>query len=561
MTTDTHSSIHSRPNSRTSIGAVLLLSPATICCFLTLFVPTIRTLLLSMQNADLFGTSTFVGWENYARLFQDPIFWSAIGFSLTHVVIRVIVVSIVPLLLALALSRFGRTIRLSTRLLFTIPLAAFAPIFAALMWRIWFSNPATQSTGIEMPLVNVDVVRPTLFLIDSLSIFGVVCGVGLIVYSMALRGLGNEAPSAQQVRMPLLITWFVSVVATIALALQEFTLSFVLTRGGPDGATTSLSFLQFELAFIRFAFGEGAVVASLMLAILTMLGIIVGVIIAMTGVQIKMAPPNRSGAATNRGLAGVTLGLLLFLSIGCWFISIFPPIINLLTPSPGQSDAGQVFAAFPVATLLINTIVPTTIGVFVQLAMAYLGALGIGALRPLGKRSEWLLVLFSPWLFVTTIPMSLIAFQDRLNVELLNSMLGLVSPILISIPALFILTLFFKGQHETWQEAQVHGQKTTFTQAIIKPSLPLTVLLGSVGLLVGMQSFYWPLLVSTNPSAMPILVFVVSSAISNPFGWAEIPILLISLGLPFWIFFLIIFSLFQLFYIDRLTFVTNRRTS
>lgn len=561
MTTDTHSSIHSRPNSRTSIGAVLLLSPAAICCFLTLFVPTIRTLLLSVQNAALFSEATFAGLENYARFLQDPVFWSATGFSLTHVIVRIIVVSIVPLLLALTLSHFGRTIRISTRLLFTIPLATFAPVFALLTWRIWFANPATQSAELDRFLVDPNLAGPTLFMVDSLAIFGIACGVGLIVYTMALRGAGNEAPSAQQVRGPLFITWFVSVITVIALTLQEFTLSFVLTNGGPVNATTSLPLFLYRLGFERLAFGEGAVVASLLLALLAVFGIIIGIVIAATGAQIRMAPNSRSGAAANRGLAGVTLGLLLFLSIGCWLISILPPIINLLTPSPGQSDAGQVFAAFPIATLLINTIVPTTIGVFVQLAMAYLGALGIGALRPLGKRSEWLLVLFSPWLFVTTIPMSLIAFQDRLNVDLLNSMLGLVSPILISIPALFILTLFFKGQQAAWQETQAQGQTITFFQAIIKLSLPLAALLGSVGLLVGMQSFYWPLLVSTNPSAMPILVFVVSSAISNPFGWAEISILLISLGLPFWIFFLIIFSLFQLFYIDRLTFVTNRRTS
>ena len=42
----------------------------------------------------------------------------------------------------------------------------------------------------------------------------------------------------------------------------------------------------------------------------------------------------------------------------------------------------------------------------IQLPIAYLGALGIGALRPLGRYSEWLLLPFSPWLFITALPLS-----------------------------------------------------------------------------------------------------------------------------------------------------------
>lgn len=557
MTTDAHPSTHNRPNTGTIIGAILLLSPAVICCFLTLFVPTIRTFLLSMQNADLFSEATFVGLENYSRLFQDPIFWSALGFSFTHVVVRVIVVSIVPLLLALALSRFGPAIRISTRLLFTIPLAAFAPVFALLTWQIWFFNPATQNTEPGRFLVDPNLAGPTLFMVDSLAIFGVACGLGLIVYTMALRGAGHEASSAQRTRGPLLIMWGVSVIAVIALTLQEFTLSFALTRGGPTNATTSLPLLLYSFGFERLAFGEGAVIASLLLTLLAVLGIVVSVIIATTGAQIRVVTGNRTNTSASQSMAGVALGLLLFLSVGCWLLSFFPSVANLLSPSLEPAPVEQFIPDTPLILVISNTIIPALISVVIQLSVAYVGALGIGALRPLGKRSEWLLVLFSPWLFVTAIPLSLIAYQDRQNIGLMDNMFGMVTPLLISIPALFMLTLFFKGQ----QEASLHGQHSTFFNAIIRPSIPITILLGSIGLLLGIQSLYWPLLVSTNPFESTIPVFLLTRAGGAPIVPADTATLLITLGLPVSIFFLIVFSVFQIFYIDRLTFVTNRRAS
>jgi ABC-type sugar transport system permease subunit len=158
-----------------------------------LVVPTVRTITLSLQKADLLTETEFVGLANYANLFQDGMFASTLSFTVLLVGERLLMVAIVPLLLALAISAFDRTLRLTTRLLFTIPLALAAPPMIALGWglllhpnfgllagRPWLGSPGTA--------------RLAVLGIDALYSFGVACGIGLIVYLAALRGQPEAGP-------------------------------------------------------------------------------------------------------------------------------------------------------------------------------------------------------------------------------------------------------------------------------------------------------------------------------------------------------------------------------
>ena len=82
------------------------------------------------------------------------------------------------------------------------------------------------------------------------------------------------------------------------------------------------------------------------------------------------------------------------------------------------------------------------LGAIVSVGTAFLAALGIGGLRPLGRHSEWLLLVFSPWLFVGVAPLSIAGFDNARHLGLLNHFIGLVPPVLLSVPSLLVLTLF-----------------------------------------------------------------------------------------------------------------------
>jgi multiple sugar transport system permease protein len=66
---------------------------------------------------------------------------------------------------------------------------------------------------------------------------------------------------------------YVSILGTIA-SLQIFTEIFVMTRGGPNYATTNLVFSIYEYGFIRFDFGRASAVAMILLVLTVSLALI-----------------------------------------------------------------------------------------------------------------------------------------------------------------------------------------------------------------------------------------------------------------------------------------------
>ncbi len=555
QSTAPHSSNRRRPLNL--LLGLALLAPAALCCLAGLALPTLQTALLSLQKANLVRASEFVGAANYARLFQDPVFARAANFTLWLMVERVLIVAFVPPILALLVNEFGRAVRVPARLLFSLPLVLFAPVAAALSWRI-ASNPRGGIAWLAWGMFSKPDQAPmALLAVDALSTFGLACGIGLVVYLLSLRGAGESAPAWKKVWAPLFAAWAVTVLAAMALSLQSFTLSFVLTGGGPVNATTTLALLQYKYAFQVLQFGFGAAVATLQLAALMLLGLAAGVILIGAGMRLETVPPGKPVGlfgGSRRAPAAVLLAPVVLGSLGCVALSALPPAWVGLTALTGEARLPGA-GALPVAQIMLNTAMPVGIAVLlVQLPLAYLAALGIGALRPLGRRSEWMLVLFSPWLFVTAGPLSIVAFQRLSGAHLLGTSFALISPLGLCVPMLFVLTLFFKGQEPKWRAACAAGQSAgaAFFRTLILPSLPLALLLACVACAVGQQELLWPMIAATKPQSHTAPVALATLGRQFASTPSSLAAALFTLGLPTFIWTLLAAILFQVFYIDRL---------
>jgi ABC-type sugar transport system permease subunit len=560
---------------RVLIGLGLLL-PAGLCCVSLLVVPTLGTIGLSFFDFNLMSPADFVGSANYGELFQDPRFSEALGFTLSSAVVRVAVVAVVPLLLALAVNEFGRVVRIPVRLLFTVPLALFAPVVTALVWRLALDprgllfGPLLRDLGLSpRPLLADPVVAKRLVLsIDGLTTFALACGLGLILYLAALRGRGAEAPPWRAVRRPLIVSWVVGLLAALALAPQSFVLSFALTRGGPANSTATLALYQYAVSFAVFRFGVGAALSTLSLAVAVLLGLGTGLIVVLTGLRLERVDWGKATGLITRGgrrrviAVLLLLAMVLFTSTGC-LLSVLPRVWNVVASLGLPGAYAEVLAGLGPVSIgrsWVNTVLPPLLAILLfQMPITYLAALGIGALRPFKERSEWLLLLFSPWLFVTVGPQSPVAFLIARQLNLLDTVVALLLPSLFSVPILFILTLFFKGQEPHWRAALAEGQSPlkAFFSAIILPSLPLAVLLTCGSLLFGMQDLLWPLLVSVRPDSWTLPLVLAHLGGSG----APAPILAASIvvfGLPTFLFFFLALGLFQALYLDRLALVAGR---
>src|SRR3954468_20843263 len=86
----------------------LFVGPFLFLYAFLLIYPLILGIGISFHRADPFGGSLWVGFDNYARLLADPIFWQAVvnTFKLTLLIVPSL--TILALALALALNRATR---------------------------------------------------------------------------------------------------------------------------------------------------------------------------------------------------------------------------------------------------------------------------------------------------------------------------------------------------------------------------------------------------------------------------------------------------------------------
>ena len=561
---DDVSTKRTRPTGRILLG-VLFLLPSLFCWISQLLLPTINTFLISFQKLNLIGPEqAYVGAENYANVFGSENFGRAVGFTLTTLLVRLFVVAPVPLLLAWAVSQFGRPLRLGLRILLTLPVVFYLPAAIAVAW-LMFLNPATGSSPFARPWAgNPADARSMLLFIDSLYLFGLASGLGLMFFlPLWRRSAGAPRPDLEEVWKPMLATWAVGILGIIVLTLNTFTLSFVMTNGGPAGSTSTLAILFYQFAFRNLNAGPAASVASLILLVTLVLGTAAGLLVILTRLRLnivdaqpaseKADPP--TDPTGSRVLSGAVLALLLLLILGVFLCSALP-FGWLLPRALGEKGLGPLLENISAGQVFGNTFVPSLVSATLQVLIAYLAALGIGALRPFGKNSNWILLPFSPWLFISVPPLSLVYFMAAQKAGTLDTLRASFSPILFSVPALFILTIFFTGRASGLQRETAAGGSSKapdFFRHFILPSLPLAAVLWLLLFFFNAQDIFWPLLVSISPERYTLNLTLFRLVQMFNSGNDMLAAAIVLLVMPICAFFFVCLVPFQIFYLDRLT--------
>jgi multiple sugar transport system permease protein len=270
-------------------------SPAMLLLIGFGVLPILVAFVVSLTDMNLAGLGnwsriTFIGWENYAALFADRQFWQAMLNTLIFVVLGVPTVILVSLGIALALNRSqGRFFR-TLRSFYFVP-AITAIVAVALVWGYLFNT----QFGLFNYLLSVVGLPPVPWLSDPVVVkFSVVwvavwrgLGLNIIIFLAALQGVPKEYLEAAaldgasefrrtvSIVIPLLrfAIVFVAITTTIAW-LQFFDEPFVLTKGGPLGASTSISLFLYQKGFSASQFGyasAGTVVLFVIIAAVTLL--------------------------------------------------------------------------------------------------------------------------------------------------------------------------------------------------------------------------------------------------------------------------------------------------
>ena len=268
---------------RMRVNAVtLMLLPLGVGTVLLLLAPALATVLLAFTDYDALGTPEYAGGANFARLWADPMFWTALKNSLWVAAVSVPLRLLLALWLALALQaprRGAGTLRAGVFLPGVVPDIAWA-----ILW-LWMLNPlygpmawVLQAAGLRPDVWLVEpwagrgaVVLITLFLLGEMFIVLLAARreIAPELYELAAVEGASRLTVFLRVTLPLLWPVILFLAARdVALTLQTtFVPALIVTKGGPNFSTLFLPLYVYQSGFEYLRFGYAAALTLGMFAI------------------------------------------------------------------------------------------------------------------------------------------------------------------------------------------------------------------------------------------------------------------------------------------------------
>lgn len=264
----------------------LLVLPATAYLLVFQVFPLLQELWLSFTSTSLLsaGRSEWVGLGNYRDLLGDPDFRKTIGVTLVYTGVCVVAAIGLGLASALLLDAPFRG-RGFARAAVTIPWAA-PPVAVALV-AIWIYNAQYGVFGHVLRFLgfasgslnwldSVDHALPAVLITTVWQIFP----FASVVLLAALQGVPQEQreaaiiDGADRLNVFKAVVWPTIQPSVMLLALfstiwslRRFDLIWLLTQGGPVGATNTLVIDVYRRAFVNQQLGQGAAVGMIGVAI------------------------------------------------------------------------------------------------------------------------------------------------------------------------------------------------------------------------------------------------------------------------------------------------------
>ena len=267
----------------------ILLSPAFVFLLVMMAYPFFYAVYLSFTDKEIGSAPSFTGLENYATLLSTTLFRQTVINSLVYTAFALTLKFSGGLILASMLNRpfIGQRIAKGLMLLPWI----LPTVFSTMIWS-WILNPAFSVANVVLVDKLHLVAEPLPFLTDerwamaSLIFINVWRGLPFfgITFLAAIQSVSTEIIEASRIDganpwrtfwsiifpsiLPIVI--IVSLISTIG-TLGDFDLPYLLTNGGPNGATTLFALTAYSLSSHSGKVGLGSAVTMSMFPLLILL--------------------------------------------------------------------------------------------------------------------------------------------------------------------------------------------------------------------------------------------------------------------------------------------------
>ncbi|MFN5512455.1 MAG: carbohydrate ABC transporter permease [Burkholderiales bacterium] len=264
-------------------SAMLLLVPMMVVLGVVAIFPVLYSFWTSLYDLKLTRPHRvpFVWFDNYGKVFNDPLFWESVGRTLSFTLMSVTAIMVIGMLMALLLNQQFR----GRRFLSAMLLVPWAVPYVAngLMWKWIYDSGYGALNGLLYQLDFIDKYMvwlgdadKTLALIANAFVWKEV-PLATILLLVTMKSIPADLYGAAKVDGADVWRRFIHVtlpsmrpglmlvmIYESMMAVRHFDLFFILTEGGPAEASHVLAWQVYVETFRKLAFGTGSALAYIM---------------------------------------------------------------------------------------------------------------------------------------------------------------------------------------------------------------------------------------------------------------------------------------------------------
>ncbi|GMQ61950.1 carbohydrate ABC transporter permease [Vallitalea maricola] len=275
---------------RNRLKGYAFLLPNIIGFAIFTFLPVVVSMVLSFTDWDGFGELNFIGFKNYMNLFSDSTFQISLWNNIYFTAISVPVTMILALLVAVALNKGIKGIKIY-RMAFFLPYIT-AALAVAVVWQLLYHpsmgpiNGFLRSIGIDNPPRWLSSTKWAMTSVIIMYIWKMI-GYYMIIFLAGLQGIpknlyeaanidgANSWHKFRKVTVPMLSpVIFFAVIIGVINSFKVFTEIYALTEGGPGRSTNVLVYNIYVEAFQKYNLGYASAMAYVLFAIIVLITLI-----------------------------------------------------------------------------------------------------------------------------------------------------------------------------------------------------------------------------------------------------------------------------------------------
>ncbi|UOE57447.1 sugar ABC transporter permease [Bacillus sp. CMF12] len=260
----------------------LYITPALFLVLALIYVPIVQTGYYGLMKWNGIGEMDFIGLKNYTVLMKDALFWkSALHSFLLALFSALSLIGYLFISIILAGKIKGADL---LRKIYLIPMLLASVAIAQLWMKIYHPSNGMLNTV----LMAIGIEDPPAWLADAnLALYAIIipiiwqyAGFYILIYYAALKNIPESLVEAARIdgaspwqialkiKLPLIMNVIkVTIVLAVVGSLKYFDLIYVMTGGGPNGASEVMASYMYQKAFKGFDFGYASAIGFFLLVI------------------------------------------------------------------------------------------------------------------------------------------------------------------------------------------------------------------------------------------------------------------------------------------------------